>query len=1386
MPDSPDSRIEHESELIPSTLNFPVVGVGASAGGLTAVTSFFKHMPVDSGMAFVVVQHLSPKHHSDLDQLLRRVTKMPVLQPEGTVQIEKDHVYVIPPARQLSMNDGYLRSSALHRPRGRQVAVDLFFRSLARVHRSRAVAVVLSGIGADGAMGLKRIKEEGGITLSQLPEEAEYGDMPRAAIATGAVDWILPVADMPKKLVELWSNAQQILLPGASPGAPAPGRQDPERSFEEALRDIMVLLRARTGHDFIHYKRATVLRRLARRLQVTGVPDLFSYLTYLHAHPDEAQALLKDLLIGVTHFFRDRETFEALERDVIPRLFDAPGIRTEPVRVWAPGCATGEEAYSLSILLCEHAKTLASPPEIQVFATDIDAAAIAVGRAGAFPESIVADVPAARLRAYFEHDAHQYLVRKEVREKVLFAPHNLLRDPPFSKLDLICCRNLLIYVERGIQQDVLEMFHFALRPGGYLFLGSSESADSASKYFSVVDKRNRIYRANAVPHSGRYLNMPLGNPYGRAGHPAEGRAARQQASYGEIHRRLLDQLAPASVLIDADANIIHLSEKAGRYLRYSAGLPSHHLVNLALTELRPELRTAIFQVGQTGSTLVVGPIRVQRDEAFSNVTITVQPVQDTLAAGQLLLVLFDEQPLSGDGGRAAGSAAAAGGVDEPMVRQLEEELKRTRDQLQATIEQSQTSNEELRASNEELQAINEELRSTTEELETSKEELQSINEELITVNHELKMKVEETGRINDDLQNLMSANDIATVFVDRSLSIKRFTPAATQIFSIIPGDVGRSLLDITHRLRYPELAGDAQEAFLSLRSIEREVSGPEQRWFLARILPYRTGDDRIDGAVLTFVDITSRRQAEERLRQGEERMRLVAESTRDYAIVTLDLDGAILSWNQGAERLFGHAEADMVGKSGSLLFLPEDVEAGAPYEALRVAREEGRCDEERWQVRKDGSRVYCSAITTPLVRHGVLQGYARIARDLTIMRRAEKERERLLRQASESRAEAQAAAALKDEFLAIMSHELKNPLNLIQLNAELVSRMPQARTVPALARAADVIRRTVLSQAKIIDDLLDLSRVNTGKMALNIEPVDWGGVLRPIASALAADAAAKEITLTLDMPAEPVIVAADAVRVEQIVWNLLSNATKFTNAGGSVSVRLRAVGGFGLMEVSDTGRGIQPEFLTKVFDMFQQANMGSTRQEGGLGIGLALVKNLTELHGGKVSARSEGVGKGTTFTVTLPLEVPGRSDGEAVAPSALTQGLGGHKVLVVEDDAQSADTLRQLLEIEHLQVTVAVTGQQALEAVDNERFDIIISDVAMPEMDGYQLAEALRRHPRAQETPLIALTGLGRPADVRRALAAGFNAHLSKPLSVNELTAVLAEVLPQVTGQSLG
>jgi two-component system, chemotaxis family, CheB/CheR fusion protein len=729
-------------------------------------------------------------------------------------------------------------------------------------------------------------------------------------------------------------------------------------------------------------------------------------------------------------------------------------------------------------------------------------------------------------------------------------------------------------------------------------------------------------------------------------------------------------------------------------------------------------------------------------------------VHDAQGDTQLVLVLFDEVEdtmsadvtVPGDDGR------------DPRVVQLEEELRRTRQQLQHTIEQSETSTEELKASN---------------------EELRSMNEELITVNHELKAKVDETAKINDDLQNLIASTDIATVFVDRGLSIKRYTPRATQLFSIIPGDVGRPLLDITHRLDYPQLADDAAEVFRSLRVIEREVSGSDGRWYLARVLPYRTVEDRIDGAVLTFVDISRRRDAEARQRATEERMRLVVESTRDYAIVTLDTEGRITSWNKAAERIFGYSEVEAAGQPVALLFTPEDRAKGAPEAELQRARDEGRAEDNRWHLRKDGSSFFCSGITTPLHEAGVLKGYAKIARDLTGSKRAEDERERLLRRESAARAEALAASHMKDEFLAVMSHELKNPLNLIQLHAELLLRLPQARETPELARAAMTISKGVESQAQIIDDLLDLSRVNTGKLALVPAEVDWSHIVRSIASAVAQDATAKSIRLELDI-ADGVMLRADPVRIEQVVWNLLWNALKFTPKGGNVSLRLAPEGEFGVLRVCDSGRGIELEFLPKVFEMFQQADSRPTRSGGGLGIGLALVRHIVVLHGGSVEAASEGAGRGACFTVRLPLR--GSASAAAVGTRIERPLPAGLHALIVDDETQTLEMLSQLLALDGVQVTTASNGVEALAAAEREKFDVIVSDIAMPKMNGYQLVEALRQSPALAATPMIALTGFGRPADAKRAIAAGYDLHLAKPVTLQRLTDALLAVLRNSEG----
>lgn len=1365
-----------ELALTRSTIDFPVVGLGASAGGLQALTRFFEHMPADNGMAFVVVLHLSPKHVSNVDSLLQRVTRMPVRQVTDSVPIEANHVYVVPPNRQLTMNDGYLGLRELERPRGRQVLIDLFFRSLAVVHRERAVGIVLSGAGADGAVGITRLKEQGGVTLAQNPGDAEYEDMPRAAIATQQIDWVLPAAEMPQRLLDMWANARRIELPAGDDELLARAPSDPQaqREAEDALRDIMVLLRARTGHDFRHYKRATVLRRLERRLQVNGLPSLPAYREHLRSQPEEAQALLKDLLIGVTNFFRDPEAFDALQRAVIEELIPALG-RADPgdVRVWVPGCATGEEAYSLAMLLAERAEAVSSPPELHVFASDIDAQAVAMARAGAYPESIVADVPANRLRHFFTKESNHYRIRKEVRERMLFAAHNILRDPPFSRLDLISCRNLLIYLDREVHSQVLEMFHFALRPGGYLFLGSSESADAVPQLFSVVDKKHRVYRANAVARPSRHMPALT---LGAATEPTrvttqELPGQKRRDSYAEVHQRLVEQHAPPSVLADADGNIVHLSERAGRFLRQPGGAPSHQLLAVVQPELRPELRTALFQALRSRHSVEARPVQVERDGRRFYVSMTVRPVLDHVSNAELLLLLFDEVEDT------TGGTARQGSADDrdPVIQHLEDELRRTKEQLQSTVEHADTSTEELKASNEELQAINEELRSTTEELETSKEELQSINEELITVNHELKMKVEETSKINDDLQNLIASTDIATVFIDRGMSIKRYTPRATEIFSIIPSDIGRSLFDITHRLDYERLAEDAGEAFAALRLIEREVPSSDGRWYLARILPYRTTEDRIDGAVLTFVDVTKRRHAEERLELGEERMRLVAESTRDYAIITTDVDGRITTWNQGAERIFGWSDVDAVGQPIDILFLPEDVERGEPAAEMLRARQEGRAEDERWHRRRDGSSFYCSGITTPLFNAGTLYGYGKIARDLTGRKHAESAREAALAAQTARRAEAQAASQLKDEFLAIVSHELKNPLNLIQLNAELLARLPEARSSPALARAAATIRKTVMSQAQIIDDLMDLSRVNTGKLALHPEPVDLTGVVQGIATAMHGDAQGKGVALAV--VGEPLVVHADRVRTEQIVWNLLSNALKFTPAGGRIEARLRADGDEGVLQVTDTGAGVAPEFLPKLFEMFQQGEPGARRQGGGMGIGLALVKHIAELHGGSVEAASEGVGRGSRFTVRLPLKAGG--NGGAHDRGAARHLPVGLRVLVVEDDRATVETLRELLTMEGASVVLAHDGREALAALDRQAVDVVVSDLAMPRMDGYELLAAIRARPDGADLPVVALTGLARPAAAQHLREAGFSAALDKPFTLDGLTQVLQRVMVQ-------
>jgi len=766
---------------VPSTLPFFVVGIGASAGGIAPLQRFLEGMPSDTGMAFVAILHLSPKHESHLDQILQSCTKMPVLQVTQTVPIQPNHVYIISPSLDLLMSDGHLQVVAAARPGGRHIAIYLFLRTLAEVHRERAVGIILSGTGSDGAVGIARIKEKGGITLAQSPDEAEFGSMPQSAIATGVVDFVLAASEMPQKLYELSRNAAVLELPEAGDlDQPIIVNAVEAKAWgaEQALHEILAILLARTGHDFKHYKRATVLRRIERRLQVTALPDIVAYRDYLERNTNETLPLLQDMLISVTNFFRDREAFEALERDVIPKIFSDAG-ETEQIRAWSLACASGEEAYSISMLLADQNALGKRPRSIQVFASDIDERAINMARRGVYPNSIVTDVTPSRLRQYFTNEHTHYTVNKAIREQVLFATHNVLRDPPFAKLHLICCRNLLIYLSRDIQQQVYEMMHYALYPGGYLFLGSAETADTTPELFVPVDKKHRIYQATQVKRAFMARQLVYGAhrlpiPPVATIRATKRRQERRKTLPQQIHQRLLENYAPPSVLLNQDNNVIYSTKRAGRFLHLPGGEPSQNILTIAHPDLQLELRAALFEASQSHKSVQTRYLPVQLNDKPSLVRMVILPGQDEDAGSGTTLLVFEEN-------RDASEIEVVSTTANPdkATRQLSTELEHTKEKLRSVIEEYETSMEDLKSSNEEAQAGNEELRSAMEELETSKEELQSINEELLTVNVELKSKIEETGKAHDDLQNFIAATDVATVFIDRGMHIKRYTRAST-------------------------------------------------------------------------------------------------------------------------------------------------------------------------------------------------------------------------------------------------------------------------------------------------------------------------------------------------------------------------------------------------------------------------------------------------------------------------------------------------------------------------------------------------------------------------------------------------------------------------------
>jgi two-component system, chemotaxis family, CheB/CheR fusion protein len=846
------------ANIKPANDEFLIVGLGASAGGIHAFKEFFQHMPPKSGIAFVVILHLSPDHDSKLAQVIQTTTQMPVSQVMEKVAVVPDHVYVVPPNQHLTMQDGSIIVSPNTQIEDRRAPVDIFFRTLAEEHGSRAIAIILSGTGANGSMGIKRIKEKGGVAFVQNPREAEFNEMPRNSIATGLVDEVLNVAELPAKIIAYKNSLGKVLISEEPESRP--------QDQQQALREIFTEIRVRTGHDFSNYKRPTLLRRIERRINIHSLPDLPSYVAFMHENKEETHALLKDLLISVTNFFRDKKAFDIIEKELLPLVLKGKTAENQ-LRIWVAGCATGEEAYSIAILCAELTSGLIDGPKVQIFATDIDEAAIAHAREGLYTLNDVADVSPERLRRFFIKEGDSYRIRREVREMVMFAFHNFLKDPPFSHLDLISCRNVMIYLNHVAQERVTETFHFALNPGGYLFLGSSESVDGATDLYAAYNRENHIFQSRRV--SQRIYPIPETVPNVHVAKPRSSLAldheskTQERFSFGDLHQQLLEQYAPPSLVVNEEYDIVHISERAGKYLQISGGELSRNLLKLINPDLRLETRSALYQAVQHHSAVESRGVKVKLGDRTENINIHVRPVLrpgDT--ARGFLLVLFEPTTMEKE------EVDVLLTSNEPVSKLLEEELTKLKSQLRSSNEQHEYQAEELKASNEELQAMNEELRSATEELETSKEELQSINEELRTVNQELKVKIEEATLTNNNLQNLINSTDIGTIFLDRSLRVVLFTPAARKIFNLIAADFGRPLTDITGQLEYDNLLHDAETVLDKLTTFEQEVRTIENGFYLMRISPYRTSEDRINGVVITFVDITARKKAEQELQEN--------------------------------------------------------------------------------------------------------------------------------------------------------------------------------------------------------------------------------------------------------------------------------------------------------------------------------------------------------------------------------------------------------------------------------------------------------------------------------------------------------------------------------------
>jgi two-component system, chemotaxis family, CheB/CheR fusion protein len=1338
--------------------NFPVVGLGASAGGLDAFRRLLAALPAGTGMAFILIQHLDPTHASMMVDLLAGHTPLKVQQAADGMPLEREHIYLIPPGAYLSIRGGALRLSEPRERHGARLPFDFFLRSLAEELGERAICVILSGTGGDGSLGLKAVKEKGGLVIAQDPDEAEYDGMPRSAIMTGAVDLVLPVAKLPETLAKY---GRQLVLNGKRRKGLAPDDHPPDR-----LAEIIDLLRSKTAHDFALYKPGTLLRRIERRMALAAVHDMGRYIDIVQQDAGELDLLAKDLLINVTSFFRDPKAFELLAEEVIPDLVRRqPSDR--PLRIWVAGCSTGEETYSLAILFLEEMVTAKRDIRLQVFASDIDEDAVALAREGRYPEAIAADVSPVRLARFFTQEEHSYRVAPELREVVVFTVQDVLADPPFSRLDLISCRNLLIYLRPEAQEKVLLLFHFALREGGVLMLGGSETMGSLGDRFEPISKTQRIYRQIGHSRPGE-VDFPIGPGGGtRTLWPGRTRpAALQGISARDITQRLLlEAYAPASVLINRKCECLYYSGPTDRYLRVAAGEPSRDLLAMAREGLRNKLRAAIQQASREHALTIATGAQVNYGGGAVAVRIEVHPVQSE----DLLLVSFFNEPEHEPRARRPVAPAA----DLSHIAELERELDATRKELQSAIHELEIANEEQKAISQEAMSANEEFQSTNEELMTSREELQSLNEELTALNSQLQETLERQRSTSNDLQNILDSSGVATLFLDSELNIRFFTPATKSLFRVIATDIGRPLADLARRINDTRLLADAGAVLAGHVPPNREVGADNGAWYTRRILPYRTQDARVAGVVITFADISERKTAERAIEAARSYSDSIIDTIRQ-PLVVLDQELYVISASRSFYSTFSVEPEQTVGRQ---LDAVDDgrLDSAALRGFLdRLRLGEGVIEDHEIDVELPSRGMRSLLVSALEIREEPLatRKILLAIEDITERKHAAEALEAAKRQAEQ-------ANLGKSRFLAAASHDLRQPLQTISLLHEILAKKLKDETTLRLVGRLD---ETVSTMSSMLDTLLDINQLEAGIVRREMVDFPINAVLEQLRTQFSLHAAAHRLGWRV-VPSS-LSVRSDPRLLEQMIRNLLSNAVKYTNKG-KILLGCRRRGNKLRIEVWDTGIGVPEEQLQAIFEEFHQLDNPARERSKGLGLGLTIVERLADLLGHTVDVRSRP-GKGSVFAVEVPLgrDAPPwrpRLDRTEAQESAPQSGA----ILVVEDDPSVREMLALLLEGEGHRTTTAEDGRKALELAARGAIcpDLIVADYNLPKgLNGLQVVAGLRET-LGHKVPAVILTG-DISTDALREIAQGGHLHLNKPVKAKELIGLiqrcLAERVPQV------